>query len=84
MAESIIQLVADASDLPRYSRSEITIIPKPECPDKENYMMDDGENEPYLDKDEFGEAMGSYTGCTQSHLSFFKIGNFKEVISMPS
>lgn len=39
-AEKIIALIKGAAELPRYNAQEITLIAKPQCPDKEDYQSD--------------------------------------------
>jgi hypothetical protein len=60
MAENIIALVPGASELSRYNFNEITVITKPECPDKEDYTYDDEDDVPYVEDDEFASAMNDY------------------------
>jgi ParB family chromosome partitioning protein len=55
MDEQVIALAQGACELPRYNHHDISVIQKPEPPDKDNYTYDDE-----LDEDEFDEALKAY------------------------
>lgn len=57
MAEKILLLIPGATELPRYNYHEVSVIQKPEIPDKQDYCY--GE-EDELDTEEFGQAMDDY------------------------
>lgn len=75
MAEKIIGLVPGGAELPRHNVQEITIIEKPECPEKDDYTYDD-DDEPVLDKDEFNEAMDNYHSELEAYNLHIKSGHY--------
>ena len=75
VAEKIIGLVPDTASLPRHNAQELTIIKKPECPEKEDFTYDD-DGKPQLDEEEFNSAMDSYYSELEAYNLHIKSGHY--------
>lgn len=80
MAESIIALTAGASELPRHNYHDISVIQKPETPDKEDFTYDDGKGKPKLDKEEYGQAMDDYYSELETYNLHVGSGHYKVAV----
>ncbi|MBN8876782.1 MAG: ParB/RepB/Spo0J family partition protein [Sphingobacteriales bacterium] len=67
MAEKIIALIPNAASLPQQNIHEVTVIEKPEAPDKENYTYDNDEDEPELDEQEYNSAVEQYNSELEAY-----------------
>lgn len=77
MAQSMINLIPGASELPQYNYHEVTVIEKPECPDREDFTYDDEDNAPYVDEDEFNSAMNNYYKELEVYNLHVESGHYK-------
>ncbi|MEP7377857.1 MAG: ParB/RepB/Spo0J family partition protein [Chitinophagaceae bacterium] len=77
IAEKIIALIPGASELPRHNVQEITVIQKPELPDKKDYLNYDSDE---LDEDEFNGAMDSYYGEQEVYTLHVKSGHYSVAV----
>ena len=80
MAEKIITLIPGAADIPRHNYHEISVIEKPECPDKEDFTYGDDEVNPELDKEEFGQAMDDYYKELEIYNLHVQSGHYKVAV----
>lgn len=77
MAEKIIGLVPGAADLPQYNLHEISVIVKPECPEKEDFTYDNDDDEPEIDEEEFNSAMDGYYSELEAYNLHVESGHYK-------
>jgi ParB family transcriptional regulator, chromosome partitioning protein len=80
MDEKLIPLIPGAAELPQYNSFDISLIQQPQPPDKENYMYDNGNGKPKLDKAEFDEAMEEYHSEGEAYNLHLKSGHYKVAV----
>lgn len=84
MAASMINLIPGASELPQYNYHEVSVIEKPECPDREDFTYDDEDNAPYVDEDEFNSAMDDYYKELEVYNLHVESGHYKIALVIDS
>lgn len=77
MAENIIALIPGAAVLPRHNFHDITVIQKPEIPDKEDYTDDYDEDNPEFDEDAYKEATENYYSELEVYNLNLKSGHYQ-------
>jgi ParB family chromosome partitioning protein len=75
MGEKILSLIPEAFALPRYNYHEVSVIEKPECPDKEDYIYNNDDT-PELDTEEFGQAMDDYYSQLEAYNLHVQSGHY--------
>ncbi len=65
--EKLIHLIPGAAELPQHNSYDISIMTKPQEPDKENYMYDTGKGKAKLDKEEYDEAIEEYNSELEAY-----------------
>lgn len=78
--EKLIPLIAGAAELPTHNQFDISVIQKPEHPEKENYMYDNGKGKPKLDKEEYDEAMDEYNSELEAYNLHLQSGHYKVAV----
>lgn len=77
MAENIINFTPGAADLPQYNYHEVSVIIKPESPDKENFTYNNEEDDPELDEVEFNCALENYYSELEAYNLYVASGHYK-------
>ena len=78
--EKLIPLIPGAAELPQHNSYDISVIQKPEQPDKGNYMYDNGKGKPKLDKEEYDEAMEEYNSELEAYNLHLQSGHYKVAV----
>lgn len=77
MAEKIIGLTPGAANLPQYNLHEVSVMVKPECPEKEDFNYENDDEEPEFDEEEFNSAMDSYYSELEAYNLHVESGHYK-------
>jgi ParB/RepB/Spo0J family partition protein len=72
ISEVTISLTPEASILPKYNYHDVTVITKPETPDKEDYTYDDE-----VEEDEYNSAMEDYYRDLEIYNLHVQSGQYK-------